>query len=224
MKKLALFDIDGVIYDGQSIISVIQDQEKKGIITKEMWDKVLLEIEEYKSGRKNYQKAADDILSFYAQKLKGLSYKSIFNLSYSFLLKNKGKFFGYFGRVLPLLKKKYDVFFVTSNLQFIAGAFVKIFGVNDYLSSVAEVKEGKFTGKLELSLAGNKGIATYLIKRYGKVGSIAVGDSENDADMLKKVEYPFVFEPNEKLGKICKDNNWEMINRDNAYKRLMDLI
>lgn len=32
MKKLAVFDIDGVIYEGYSIFDQIQDQEKRGII------------------------------------------------------------------------------------------------------------------------------------------------------------------------------------------------
>ena len=200
MKKLALFDIDGVIHEGHLIFDIVQDSEKRGIIPFGVWKKILLEIEEYKSGRKNYKEAADSMLEAYAKSLSGLSYKDVFNHSYKYISNSKKKMFEYFPKILPELKKKYDI------------------------SSIAEVMGGKFTGKVGLSLGGNKGIVSELINKYGREGSIAFGDSENDADMLKEVEYPFVFEANEKLTKICKENGWKSVNRGNAYKVLTDLI
>lgn len=224
MKKLALFDIDGVIYKGHLIFDIIQDSEKKGIISSGVWEKILFEIEEYKSGRKNYKEAADGMLEAYAKALCGLSYKDLFKHSYEYISSNKERVFEYFPKVLTELKKKYDVYFVTTNFQFTAGVYARRIGVKNYVSSIAEVKGGKFTGKVELSLGGNKGIVEKLIKKYGKEGSIAFGDSENDADMLRKVQYPFVFEPNEKLVKICKENSWKVVNRESAYRALVNLI
>lgn len=64
-----------------------------------------------------------------------------------------------------------------------------------------------------MSLAGNKNIVSSLIEKYGKVGSFAVGDSENDADMLELVEFPFVMEPNPKLEVIANKNGWKIVNR-----------
>lgn len=223
-KKLAFFDIDGVIYDGHTIFDQIQNQEERGILAKGTWNKILIEIEEYKSGRKNYKQAADTMLKISALSIKGNSYKEMLDDTTNYMVRNKNKFFQYFAKTVPLLKKKYDIYFVTTNFQFMCEAICGIFGTKNYLSSIAEVKNGKFTGKVELSLGGNKGIVKNLIKKYGKKGSIAVGDSENDADMLNKVEYPFVFEPNEKLEKISKDSGWKSINRDSAYKALTDLI
>jgi phosphoserine phosphatase len=224
MKKLALFDIDGVIHGGHLIFDIVQDSEKKGIIPFGVWKKILFEIEEYKSGRKNYKEAADSMLEAYAKSLYGLSYRDVFDHSYKYISNSKKKMFEYFLKILTELIKKYDIYFVTTNFQFIAEAYAKYVGIKNYISSIAEVKKGKFTGKVELSLGGNKGIVSELIKKYGKNGSVAFGDSENDADMLKEVEHPFVFEPNEKLEKICVGNGWRMVDRDSAYKVLTNLL
>ena len=72
-----------------------------------------------------------------------------------------------------------------------------------------------------MSLGGNKGIVAELLNKYGKDGSMAVGDSENDADMLDKVKYPLVMEPNEKLEQIAKAKNWEVVNRNTITDIIM---
>lgn len=224
MKHLALFDVDGVIYEGHTIFDQIQDQEKRGFIKKGLWDKVLVGLVDYKSGKKSYQVVADEFLNLNAESIKGKDYKDLVEDSLVYLIQNKDKFFPYFEKIVPKLSKKYDIYFVTTNFQFMCDALGSIFGVNNYLSSVAEVKNGKFTGKVERSLAGNKGIVADLISKYGKSGSFAVGDSENDADMLDKVQHPFVIEPNEKLEKIAQEKGWQIVNRDTIQEKLLSLI
>lgn len=224
MKKLALFDIDGVIHGGHHVFELIQDMERRGIIPKETWNKILVELNEYKQGRKNYKQMADFVLEVSAKSVQGKNYNDLLKDTYEYMLRNKDKFFPYFEKIVPSLGKKYDIYFVTTNFQFIPEAIGKIFGVKNYLSSIAEVKNGKFTGKVELSLGGNKGIVADLISRYGKEGSFAVGDSENDADMLDKVEHPFVMEPNDKLTEIASKNGWQVVNRDTIQEKLLSLV
>lgn len=223
MPKLALFDIDGVLYKGHLVFDLVQDLEKKKVISG-VWKKIQFEIGEYKSGKKNYKETANSMLKAHAKALSGLSYKLLFDHADKHISNHKDKVLGYFFDIFPKLSKKYDIYLVTNNFQFAAEAYAKYIRAKGYLSSIAEVKNGKFTGKVELSLGGNKGMVKGLIKMYGKEGSIAFGDSENDADMLKEVEHPFVFEPNDKLEKICKESGWRIVNRDNAYSVLRTLL
>ena len=224
MKKLALFDIDGVIYGSHILFGQIQDQEKSGIVPKGTWDKISSLLGEYKSGQKNYKEAADEMLQVYAQAIKGVDYNKIVDNTSAFLNANKDKFFPYFAQIVPKIKEKYDIYFVTTNFQFACDAVCKIFGLKNYLSSIAEVENGKFTGKVTLSLGGNKGIVADLVSKYGKGGSFAVGDSENDADMLDKVEYAFVMEPNDKLIEIAQKKGWQIVDRDKIGLALLGLI
>lgn len=215
MKKLALFDIDGVIYEGHAIFDQIQNQEARGIITKGTWNKILFEVQEYKSGKKDYTKAANAMLEAYVSSLKGFGYAFFLDDVTHFFLKNKKNFLAYFQKLIPKINSDHDIYLVTTNFQFTCEATEKVFGLEaNHLCSVAEVREGKLTGKVELSLAGNKGRVAELIEKYGRKGSIAVGDSENDADMLDLVELPLVMEPNEKLAEIAKTKGWRVVNRD----------
>lgn len=215
MKKLALFDIDGVIYNGHSIFDLIQDQEKRGVIVSGTWDKILIELQAYKTGQKNYTEAANEMLKVYAGSFKGVEYEFFVDDVFNFLNTHKNNFFPYVDNLFSKLKTTHDIFLITTNFQFNCEAIEKIFGLDtNHICSIAENINGKLTGNIKQSLAGNKGIVADLMNKYGKSGSIAVGDSENDADMLNLVELPLVMEPNDKLLEIAKNNNWQVVNRD----------
>jgi len=224
IRKIAFFDVDGVIYNGHTIFDQIQDQEKRGIIENGTWNKILLEVEAYKSGSKNYKQAANTMLKVHSLALKDCSYTDLLEDTFNFLSKNTHKFFPYFKDLVPKLKKNHDIYFVTTNFQFMCEAVCKMFGVNRYLSSLAEVRGGKFTGSVKLSLAGNKNIVSEIIEKYGISGSIAVGDSENDFDMLDKVEFPFVMEPNEQLEKLANKKGWQIVNRNTITEKMLTVM
>lgn len=214
MKKLALFDIDGVIYKGHSIFDLIQDQEKMGFIQKGLWDIILGLIGRYKSRELNYKEAADQMLLNYSKRLEGKKYNDILNYSFDFIERNKNKIFPYFTNLVSRLQITHDLYFITTNFDFMAEAFTKTFGLNGFLSSKIKKENDVIKEGVELSLGGNKGIVINLINKYGDGGSIAVGDSENDSDMLDLVKFPIVMEPDERLVKIAKNKNWQVVNRD----------
>lgn len=215
MKKIALFDIDGVIYEGHSIFDLVQSWEKDGLIEIGLWQHFLNLLGSYKKGEISYKEATDSMLLEYSKKLSGKKYEDLVKATYDFISNNTNKLFPYFENLTPVLKESYDIYFVTTNFDFTAEAFCKYFGVNGFLSSKINQNNGIVNEGLELSLGGNKGIVVDLINKYGFEGSIAVGDSENDADMLEKVEYSFVIEPDEKLKTIAIENNWTIVDRNN---------
>ena len=91
MKKLALFDIDGVIYDGHSIFDLIQEQEKSNYIKKGLWNKILEILEKYKNGELIYKKAADAMLFVHSQNLIGKKYQDLVNENLNFIKQYKNK-------------------------------------------------------------------------------------------------------------------------------------
>ncbi len=224
MKKLALFDIDGVIYDGHFIFDQIKGQDESGFIEHGSWNLILALLEKYKKGKMSYKEAADNMLLDYANKLAGKKYVDLVQKSLDLIESNKSNFFPYFAETVERLKTIYDIYFVTTNFDFAAEALTRYFGVKDFLSSKVNQENGIVLPGIGLSLGGNKGIVTDLISKYGKIGSFAVGDSENDSDMLEKVEFPFVIEPDDKLAKIAADKNWQVVTRDTIQEKLLSLI
>ncbi|WKZ25562.1 MAG: haloacid dehalogenase-like hydrolase [bacterium] len=214
MKSIAIFDIDGVIYDGHSIFDLIQDQENKGFIETGLWDSILEHLEKYKKGELTYKETADTMLLEYSSSLKGEKYDDVVDYNLDFIKRSSKKIFPYFKSLVSDLEKTHDIYFVTTNFDFTAEAFTKYFDLNGFLSSKVKQNNGVIQEGLELSLGGNKGIVTDLIDKYGFSGSIAVGDSENDIDMLEKVENPLVMEPDDKLKDIALSRKWTIVDRN----------
>jgi phosphoserine phosphatase len=123
-----------------------------------------------------------------------------------------------------MISKSYDIFLVTTNVRFITEAIAKILNIKSYICSELEIEKGIFSGRVKMTLAGNKNIVSGILKKYGKTGSIAVGDSENDIDMLRVVDLPVVFEPDKKLKEIADAHGWVIIDRNNAHGTIMGLI
>lgn len=87
MKKLALFDIDGVIYEGHLILDSIQDQEKIEFIKTGLWNKILDLLSKYKKGELNYKQTADLMLESYALSLKDKDYNELADYSLNLIKK-----------------------------------------------------------------------------------------------------------------------------------------
>jgi phosphoserine phosphatase len=222
MKKLALFDIDGVIYEGHSIFDLIQDQEKNGYIEKGLWDRILELLGKYKKGELSYKDAADSMLLSYSKSLAGKNYNEVVEYNKGFILRSEQKIWPYFKKLIPELKKTHDIYFVTTNFNFTAEAFTNFFGLDGFLSSKVNLNNEAIEEGVELSLGGNKGIVTSLINKYGRQGSIAVGDSENDADMLENVEFPIAIEPDDKLKIIAEAKKWTIVDRNTISDTILN--
>lgn len=220
-RKIAFFDIDGVIYDGHIMLKQIKSQEKNGLLVKGTWEKIFIEAIKYKLGLKHYKDTANKMLSIHAMSLKNKSYKEIENDVYQYILHHNDNFFSYFKRLTLSLKKTHDICLVTNNFQFTCKAVGRLLKISKFISSIAEVKKGKFTGRVKLSLVGKKGSISSLINHYGRKGSIAVGNSLNDVDMLSKVEFPFMMEPDRQTKKVVNKKSWYLVNRNNIAENIL---
>lgn len=223
-KKFAFFDIDGTIYDGHSMLDQIKFQEKVGLLAIGTWKKIVLQIVWNKINGNNYQQLSNSLLKIHANSLKGQNYRVVLDKTFNYLSKNKNNFFPYFGKLVKSLENTHKIYLVTNNFQFLCEAVGKLFQINKHLSSIAEVKNGIFTGKVALSLTGNKKIISDLINKDNYSGSIAVGNSKNDIDMLEKVEFPLVIEPDKHLKIIAGTRKWSVVNRYTILDKALELI
>ena len=70
----------------------------------------------------------------------------------------------------------------------------------------------------------NKGEVVSLLGKYPKEGSLAVGDSENDLEMLEQVELPICFNPNDRLLKLANDRGWIVVDENSIIDELNRII
>jgi HAD superfamily phosphoserine phosphatase-like hydrolase len=222
-KRLALLDFDNVIYKGHSVFDIIQAQERDGFMKPGVWNAVEGQLQRYKNKEATYKEAADKMLKAWAEGLRGKSYQEAVDYVQTYFDNNPNKFFGWFEAARPLLSQ-HHIFIVSTNYQFISEAVVSRFNLQGFVSSEAEVKDDRFTGRVAKSLAGNKGEVVGLLERYPKEGTIAVGDSENDIEMLEKVEIPICFNPDERLRGVANNKGWPVVNESTIVDVLKSKI
>lgn len=222
-RKLAVFDIDGVLYDGHSIFDIIKLQEEEKFIKSGTWGKIEKALYEYKSGRINYEDSANTMLKVYVSALKNMKYSEVKEYIKSYIKKNEDHFYEYVKKLMPKLHETHDIYLLTTNLSVTAETVMEELLLDGFLATEVEVKNGKFTGVIIKSLAGNKHRVIELLKKYPFEGSIAVGDSVNDIPMLEKVMFPFAMNPDQKLTEVAKNNGWEVVTEDLIQRKIIEV-
>lgn len=222
-KSLALFDIDKTIYSEHSFFKVTKYFVDEGIVPKTIWKEVNIEAKKYFGKKQSYSETANNLLEIYGGGLVGLNYERILGKTKEFFINTSGKFYPYFEKILPDLKKKYEVYLISTNSQMIAEAVVNIYKLDGYLSTMFEIKNGEFTGKVLSTLADGKHVVECLVSKY-QGNTIAVGDSDNDISMLEKVKTPICINPSEELLLVAKKRKWLVVNENDISSELRKLL
>jgi len=200
MRKVAIFDLDKTIYRAHSFFELAANEG--------FYPEMMVEYKKYKASEQDYSTTALNLLQILATGLIGKNYEDELAKTEKFFENNQQNFFPYFEAILPKLKETHDVFLATTNTQMVAEIIKRKFGLAGYISTEFEVIDGKFTGKILSTLATGKKSVKSLVDQYGVNGSIAVGDSENDIEMLKLVERAVCINPSEELKAVATEKNW----------------
>lgn len=223
MKSVAVFDLDNVIYSGHSFFGWTKYLADLNLIPQSIYDRVMKEALGYKNKQISYQEAAGNMLSIVSAALKGLRYKDVMDKTKEFVILNKGKFYSYFTSVSSKLKRSHDIFLVTANTQMMAHAVTDEFGLDGFVSTKFEVVDGIFTGKISNTLAKGKGQVRDLVSKYAGE-TVAVGDSENDLEMLETVKHPICINPTDSLLLVAKKRNWVVVNENTIEEEILKIL
>ena len=226
-RKIALFDIDGTIYEGKVIFPLAEYQLKEGTINKSCLDKLYNDSELYKSGRVNYEILIANLLIHWAKGLKGGSYNMILKQTKRFFGDKGNKFFPFLKPILILLEKTYDIYFVTGEPQFVAKAVFELFKIKGIISSELEVKDGVFTGRVRSFLAKHEEKQTAikeLLESHHLKHSFAFGNAEGDIEMLNSVDFPICINPTPGLREIAIRRNWQIVKPGSVEKIVSILL
>ena len=106
---------------------------------------------------------------------------------------------------------------ITATNSFVTGPIVKRYGIDNLLATNPEVKNGKFTGKVEGEPCFQKGKIAHLdrwLEQTGEdmTGSYFYSDSHNDLPMLELVDNPVVVHGDETLQKVAKERGWPSLD------------
>ena len=110
----------------------------------------------------------------------------------------------------------HELVLLSSTSPYAAGAAVRTFGLDGAISSVFELKDGKFTGGFESPLCYGEG-KVIRAEAYAKThgidldGSYFYTDSSTDIPMLERVEFPRVVHPDPRLRRHALAKGWPIL-------------
>ena len=102
-------------------------------------------------------------------------------------------------------------------------ALAKALGFDAWVGSVVyPVENDRLTGEVKSIGKPKAEILTELITKFdlNQKGSMAVGDTSSDVDVLSMVDSPIAFNPNQALFKIARENGWMVVleRKDMVYR------
>ena len=112
-------------------------------------------------------------------------------------------------------QKGFEIFFVSSSLDIFGRLIVNKFGFGKAITTVAEIKENVYTGKIVGKVCFGEEKINFIkqsidIKEYDLAASYAYSDHISDLPLLNLVGHPCVINPKWGFKKIALEKHWEI--------------
>lgn len=225
--KLAIFDVDGTLFNGNLGVEFIKILVQKELFTKEIGENIFDWYGKYKNGLVEKAIAVDKIYALYGQGMKGMKISDANKMANETWKIISQKMFDFVPKTINFLKSKGYLVFLLSGSPI---EMVRIFGnelnINekDIMAGEIEVKNNIYTGNIVSYPGSAEQKIEILLKLIREKNidvdwqnSIAMGDNERDLKVLEKVGHPMAFNPNEELKKVAQNNDWKIVDENNIF-------
>jgi HAD superfamily phosphoserine phosphatase-like hydrolase len=232
--KLAIFDVDGTLFDGNLGIEFVKDLVSDAIFTEDIGNNIFFWYKKYKNGKVKKSVAVDKCYEFYTEGLMGQSSAEIKIFAESTWQRVREKTYTFVEDLLSYLKgKNYKIILISGSPIEMVSQICKTYDVSslDMIAGVSEVKYGKYTGK-SIFYPGSSEQKLLALDKYINRNdleidfghSVAMGDNERDLGILNKVGYPFAFNPNDVLKSTAKERGMTIVYENDVLKKIKSVI
>jgi HAD superfamily hydrolase (TIGR01490 family) len=224
-RAFAVFDIDGTIIRWQLYHAIGDELARQGIIDPKEFKAVRAARMSWKrrSAQEQFREYETHLIRAFDKALPGLEVKVLAAAAETVFDEYKEQVYTYTRDLIRDLKaKNYLLFAVSGSPAVIVKMLADYYGFDDYAATSYPSKAGRFIGTKELSLGRKPELLQSLIDKHrsGLKGSVAVGDSEGDIDMLDMVEQPIAFNPSKQLFEHARRASWPIVleRKNMVYK------
>ena len=124
-------------------------------------------------------------------------------------------------QVRDLRRAGYLTLIATASPQELATAVAARLGMSGAIGTEAEVRDGRYTGRLAGSLCHGRQKARRVRQLFAErgidaAGSLAFSDSANDVPLLSMVGHPVATNPDRELARIARANGWWILRSGDA--------
>lgn len=225
-KKVAVFDIDGTIFRSSFLIELVDELVIRKIFPKTAVKEYNRAYGEWLNRRGEYDDYIKGVIRAFNKNIKGVSYKRIVNLSKQINKIHQERVYRYTRDLVKDLRKRhYYLLAISGSPKFIVEEFSRGLGFSKtYGRRYALDKRGIFTGAVmdEVLISDKAKILERAMEKENLTlkDSVGVGDTETDIPLLKMVQKPICFNPDQKLYRYAKRSGWLIVveRKDVIYK------
>ena len=212
-NKLALFDLDDTLFDGDTEAEWVQYMDHRGFIQDfDFYSKMEAFENNYREGRLD----VDEYSEFLLSPIVGKSLKELEDHIEDFTSDIVTRFSDELSQEL-LDKHKNDTKVLTSgSLSFLVHKIGTKLGIDNCFGTDPEYLEGKFTGRVE----GRPNFSQEKVRRVNIwMGSkkfdqiFSYSDSIHDLPLLEFADFPMAISPDKELRRVAKEREWLIDDR-----------
>ncbi len=226
MKKFAAFDIDGTLIRWQLYHAVVDKLAKKNLLGDSAQQqlhqaRMIWKRREHPEAFRDYELSLIDIFEAAFGELKTKDFDDTIK---EVIDEFADQTHVYTRDLIKKLKQEdYFLLAISGSHQELVKPIAERYGFDDWQGSTYQRQGEHFAGQPYVASHHKQEILQALISKHGLslVDSLAIGDSASDAAMLKMVEQPIAFNPDQNLYQIAKDNGWKIVvERKNVIYQL----
>jgi HAD superfamily hydrolase (TIGR01490 family) len=215
-KPFAVFDIDGTLIRWQLYHAIVNELAQGGHLAKDAYNKIHTSrmVWKSRSHSASFNEYSTAIVQAYHEALTQLDVNLYLAAIDKVFEEYKDQVYTYTRDLLKSLKKQgYQLFAISGSQQEIIEKLADYYGFDAAIGNTYERKNGKFTGNHEHIVENKAKLLDELVNKLGVdySGSIGIGDSEGDIELLSKVEDPIAFNPTHELFEHAKKAGWSII-------------
>lgn len=225
-QKLAIFDIDGTLYDGTISLSLLNSLLSQNLFSPIAGEQIVAWHKKYKSGEVEKSIAVDKMYELYVEGMTGKQAEVIEKIAATTWESVKSKLYDFAPHLFDLLRSSnYQIILLTGGTIEMATQLSRQLEIdpNHLIAGTPEIIDGVYTGKMLSYLGSAQQKIDALHRRLHELNlevdwlnSFAFGDDERDEKVLSLVGHPFAINPDVVLTNLAIQNNWTIATKDNV--------
>lgn len=224
-RPYAVFDIDGTLYRWQLFHELVQELTFAHVFPDDAFHIINDKWNQWRGGELSFGDYEQVVVDTLQTHLASIPVKTYLAACDKVVAQSKHKTHHYpRGLIKELKAQGYVIIAISGSQQELLDRFGAYYGFDIVVGAVYEHDGTTFTGSITRRTIGRKTeILDELIHTHqlSQTGSLAIGDSDGDAEILNRVERPIAFNPSAGLFETAKSKGWPIVvERKNIAYRL----
>lgn len=224
-KSFAVFDLDGTLIRWQLYHAIFDTLARSGNIDPELYKKVTGARSGWKRRSSDFDAYQLVMIEIFERVLPDIPAEQFSQAIEETFQEHKDQSYIYTRELVSSLKDQgYLLFAISGSPAQAVERISQHYGFDDYVGAIFHQKDGKFTGHITTPAINKKQTLQDLITKHSLnlSGSIAIGDTENDIQILEMVDRPIAFNPARKLFIHAQKQGWDIVvERKNVVYELL---